>query len=137
MTVALLQLGTTEYALFGVVLLGCLSGTAGLAYWAVTDARNRGRPSPWFDGLLAVGFSPYILLYLYWRGERTSPPTRRELVARDWAGVVIGTFVIGAVFSPPDPLTQVLWATPMMLVGGLLVGYRHRGGTGSGNDVTA
>ncbi|MFC5366766.1 hypothetical protein [Salinirubrum litoreum] len=137
MTVALLQLGITEYALFGFVLLGWLVGVAGLAYWVVTDAASRGRRSPWFDGVLAVGFPPYLLAYLFWRGERTTPPTRRELVARDWAGVVIAAFVIGAVFSPPDPLAQVLWATPMMFVGALLVGYRHRDRTGGGEDPTA
>jgi hypothetical protein len=132
-----LQLGPTEYALFAVVALGWLLGVVSLGYWVVTDARNRGRPSPWFDGLLAVGFSPYILLYLYWRGERTSPPTRRELVARDWAVVVLCTFVAGALFSPPDPVTQVAWAAPLMLGGAVVVGYRHRTGTGGGDDTAA
>lgn len=132
-----LQLGLTEYALLAVVAVGWFLGVVSLGYWVLTDASNRGRRAPWFDALLAIVFAPYILLYLYWRGERTSPPTSRELVARDWAVVVFGTFVAGALFSPPDPVTQVVWAAPIMLGGALLVGYRHRAGTGGGDDTPA
>jgi hypothetical protein len=137
MNFALLQFGLAAYGLFVVVALGGFLGAVSLGYWVVTDAASRDRRSPWFDGLLAVGFTPYLLAYLYWRGERTSPPTRRELVARDWAVVVFGTFVAGALFSPPDPVTQVVWAAPILLGGALLVGYRHRAGTGGGDDTTA
>lgn len=132
-----LQLGVTEYALVAVVAIGWLLGVAGLGYWVVTDAASRRRRSPWFDGLLAVGFPPYLLAYLFWRGERARPPTRRELLARDWAAVVVGSFVVGAVFSPPDPVAQVLRVVPLMLVGGVLVLYRHRPGTGGSEGPTA
>jgi sec-independent protein translocase protein TatC len=132
-----LQLGLAQYGLLAVVALGWFLGVVALGYWVVTDASDRGRRAPWFDAFLAVGFAPYILLYLYWRGERTSPPTRRETVARDWAAVVFCTFVAGALFSPPDPATQVVWATPMLLAGGVLVAYRHRARFGGGDAETA
>ncbi|WP_408956740.1 twin-arginine translocase subunit TatC [Natrinema sp. 74] len=33
-----------------------------------------------------------------------------------WRHAVVTIFVFGAVFSPPDPFTQVMWATPMLVL---------------------
>jgi len=33
-----------------------------------------------------------------------------------WRYAVVGIFVFGAVFSPPDPFTQVMWGVPLVLL---------------------
>jgi sec-independent protein translocase protein TatC len=35
-----------------------------------------------------------------------------------WRYAVIGIFVFGALFSPPDPFTQIMWALPLILLYG-------------------
>jgi sec-independent protein translocase protein TatC len=35
-----------------------------------------------------------------------------------WRYAVVGMFAFGAMFTPPDPFTQVMWATPMLLLYG-------------------
>jgi hypothetical protein len=132
-----LQLGPETSGPLIAIALGWLLGVAALGYWVVTDATERGRRAPWFDALLAVVFAPYILLYLYWRGERPSPPTRRELVARDSAVALLGAFILGTTLAPPDPVTGALWTVPAMVAGGLVVGYRHWSGVGGGGGSTA
>ncbi|MFC7133054.1 MULTISPECIES: twin-arginine translocase subunit TatC [Salinibaculum] len=39
-----------------------------------------------------------------------------------WRYAVIGIFVFGAVFSPPDPFTQIMWALPLVTLYGLSLG---------------
>jgi sec-independent protein translocase protein TatC len=36
-----------------------------------------------------------------------------------WKYAVVGIFAFGAMFSPPDPFTQILWASPLILLYGL------------------
>ena len=36
-----------------------------------------------------------------------------------WKYAIVGIFAFGAFFSPPDPFTQVLWASPLILLYGL------------------
>ena len=36
-----------------------------------------------------------------------------------WRHAVVGIFVFGAVFSPPDPFTQIMWAVPLIVLYGL------------------
>ncbi|MCD2203149.1 twin-arginine translocase subunit TatC [Halobacterium sp. KA-6] len=36
-----------------------------------------------------------------------------------WKYAVVGIFAFGAFFSPPDPFTQILWASPLILLYGL------------------
>jgi len=35
-----------------------------------------------------------------------------------WRHAVVGIFVFGAVFSPPDPFTQIMWAVPLVVLYG-------------------
>ncbi len=35
-----------------------------------------------------------------------------------WRHAVVGIFVFGAVFSPPDPFTQIMWAAPLLVLYG-------------------
>jgi hypothetical protein len=109
---------------FLLAVAASLSGALSLGYWVRTDAAARGRPSPWLDALLAVALPLWLAVYLWGRGDRASAPSARERLARDWVGVVLVTFVAGSLFSPPDPVSQVLWAAPMLLVGAVVVGYR-------------
>jgi sec-independent protein translocase protein TatC len=37
-----------------------------------------------------------------------------ETFRQKWRHAVVGIFVFGAVFSPPDPFTQLLWAIPLV-----------------------
>ena len=39
-----------------------------------------------------------------------------------WRYAVIGIFVFGAVFSPPDPFTQIMWALPLVALYGFSLG---------------
>jgi len=39
-----------------------------------------------------------------------------------WKYAVLGIFVFGAVFSPPDPFTQVMWALPLVALYGASLG---------------
>ncbi|MXR40202.1 preprotein translocase subunit TatC [Halobaculum sp. WSA2] len=41
-----------------------------------------------------------------------------ETFREKWRYAVVGIFVFGAVFSPPDPFTQVMWAAPLLLLYG-------------------
>ncbi|WP_336035574.1 Sec-independent protein translocase TatC [Halobacterium yunchengense] len=36
-----------------------------------------------------------------------------------WKYAVVGIFAFGAFFSPPDPFTQILWASPLLVLYGL------------------
>jgi len=36
-----------------------------------------------------------------------------------WRHAVVAIFVFGAVFSPPDPFTQIMWAVPLIVLYGL------------------
>ena len=36
-----------------------------------------------------------------------------------WRHAIVGIFVFGAVFSPPDPFTQIMWAIPLVVLYGL------------------
>ncbi|PSQ00728.1 hypothetical protein BRC89_01365 [Halobacteriales archaeon QS_4_70_19] len=33
-----------------------------------------------------------------------------------WRHAVVGLYAVGALFTPPDPLTQLLWATPLIVL---------------------
>ncbi|QZP36352.1 twin-arginine translocase subunit TatC [Halobaculum magnesiiphilum] len=41
-----------------------------------------------------------------------------ETFREKWRHATVGIFVFGAVFSPPDPFTQVMWAAPLLLLYG-------------------
>ncbi|PSP27827.1 preprotein translocase subunit TatC [Halobacteriales archaeon QH_2_65_14] len=39
-----------------------------------------------------------------------------------WRYAVVGIFVFGAMFSPPDPFTQVMWGVPLVVLYGISLG---------------
>nr|WP_233265104.1 twin-arginine translocase subunit TatC [Halomarina oriensis] len=58
---------------------------------------------------------------------------RYETFRDKWRYAVVAIFAFGAVFSPPDPFTQVMWAVPLLFLYGLSLGFTkfvvtvHRG----------
>jgi len=65
---------------------------------------------------MSFGFAaqmPLVITGLSY-GELVSYETFRD----KWRYAVIGIFVFGAVFSPPDPFTQIMWAAPLILLYG-------------------
>lgn len=48
----------------------------------------------------------------------------RDLV-RNWKFAVVGAFVLGAMFTPPDPLTQAALAVPMVVLYGLSIAVSY------------
>jgi sec-independent protein translocase protein TatC len=61
-----------------------------------------------------------------------------------WRHAVVGIVIFGALFSPPDPFTQVMWAMPMIVLyvfslglAKVVTNVRRRGAATSGGTGTA
>lgn len=72
----------------------------------------------WFSFLtimsLAIGMAaelPLIMTSLAYAGI-----VRYETFKSKWRHAVVIIFVLGAAFSPPDPITQLMWAMPMIVL---------------------
>ena len=39
-----------------------------------------------------------------------------ETFRDNWRYAVLGTFIFGAMFSPPDPISQIMWAVPLIVL---------------------
>jgi hypothetical protein len=118
---SLLILGGERRLLLVLVLLYWLTMVGSLGAWVTRDARARGSDQP-VSWALASVFTPIGLPYYLYRryrragfGERESPPTRDRILAT-WASATLGAFLAGAIFSPPDPLSQIRYT-----LGGFLV----------------
>lgn len=89
------------------------------------DARARGSDSPSTWGGLCGWIPILLIVYLLYRpriGGRTEPAGRRERLAGSIGLGFLLSFLAGAVLSPPDPFSQLLWfagSAPL----GVLVGY--------------
>lgn len=111
--------------LAGVVLLAYLVGLLAIGYWVYRDARERGSdgPSSW---ALAAALVPLMLaVYVAYRsriGERSHRSDRPERAAGSYVVGFLFAFVSGAMLSPPDPFSQLLWFVGALPVG-LIVGY--------------
>jgi Sec-independent protein secretion pathway component TatC len=102
---------------FGLAAVAAVAGGVALAYAVFADATARESDHARFWAVVCA-VSPFVLVYLLVRrrlGPR-GPPTDRERLARTAAGAVAAAFVAGAVFAPPDPLTQVRWFWPSLLL---------------------
>jgi len=59
-----------------------------------------------------------LLVYLVLRGDRdqsVGPRTRADRLASTWVTATVLAFVVGAVVTPPDPITQVLSLPPLFV----------------------
>jgi sec-independent protein translocase protein TatC len=106
-------LGAPTLALAAAVALAVVGAYAALVYWVYSDATARGSERPGAWAFAVAAFAPVLLVYLLRRGavgDRTDPETDRERLARVLATAVLLSWVVTAVLSPPDPVTQLYYA---------------------------
>jgi len=72
-----------------------------------------------FIFFLALSFALAAQLPLLMSALSYSGIVSYETFRDKWKYAVMGIFAFGAMFSPPDPFTQLLWATPLVLLYGL------------------
>lgn len=110
-------------------LLGLFAVGAGAALvaWVYRDATARGSDSPigWAVAVLILPI-PFLPWYLYHRSrsleDRSGATSTTDRLLATWGLATVGAFVIGAVVSPPDPATQILY-TPLVLIATLPLVY--------------
>ncbi|GAA0650458.1 Sec-independent protein translocase TatC [Salarchaeum japonicum] len=69
--------------------------------------------------MLAVSFGLAAQLPLVMSALAYAEVVQYETFRDKWKYAVVGIFAFGAVFSPPDPFTQILWALPLCLLYGV------------------
>jgi len=69
--------------------------------------------------LLTISFGLAAQMPLLITGLSYAEIVRYETFRDKWRHAVVGIFVFGAVFSPPDPFTQIMWAVPLIVLYGL------------------
>jgi sec-independent protein translocase protein TatC len=75
-----------------------------------------------FIFLLSVSFGLAAQLPLVMSGLAYTEAVPYETFRHKWRYAVLGIFMFGALFSPPDPFTQIMWAVPLLLLYGLSLG---------------
>ena len=115
-----------------------------LGYWAREEAAARDGSVLWTFVVLSTGWGAlYYVWVRYVRGDwesRTAPADRREQLVTAYTLAVVLAFVVGALVTPPDPVTQVL-AFPPLFAGSFVVSYlfvtRRSAGDSGGDEVPA
>jgi len=72
-----------------------------------------------FIVLLTISFGLAAQMPLAITGLSYAEIVPYETFRDKWRYAVLGMFVFGAVFSPPDPFTQIMWAAPLIVLYGL------------------
>jgi sec-independent protein translocase protein TatC len=72
-----------------------------------------------FIFFLALSFALAAQLPMLMSALSYSGVVPYETFRDKWRYAVMGIFAFGAFFSPPDPFTQILWASPLILLYGL------------------
>jgi sec-independent protein translocase protein TatC len=67
-----------------------------------------------FIFFLALSFGLAAQLPLAMSGSARTGIVKYETFRDKWRYAVLGIFVFGAMFSPPDPFTQVMWGVPLV-----------------------
>jgi len=67
-----------------------------------------------FIFFLALSFGLAAQLPLAMSGAARTGIVKYETFRDKWRYAVLGIFVFGAMFSPPDPFTQVMWGVPLV-----------------------
>jgi sec-independent protein translocase protein TatC len=117
-----------------IVLMSLVLGAGGVAYaytlffpimfdFLATNAWQVGfKPTysivKWaqFVFLLTLSFGLAAQLPLVMSALSYSGIVPYETFRDKWRYAVVGIFVFGALFSPPDPFTQIMWAVPLVLL---------------------
>jgi hypothetical protein len=136
----LLQTGTNvALVAAGLVVVALVAAVGAVAYWVYRDADARGSDSPGWWALAVAFFAPALLVYVFRRdaiGERP-PESGRERRVRVVGTSVLLAWLVVAVVSPPDPVTQMLAAgvvVPLAALAGYL--YARRGPSERPNATT-
>ncbi|PSQ16159.1 preprotein translocase subunit TatC [Halobacteriales archaeon QS_8_69_73] len=69
--------------------------------------------------LLSLSFGLAAQLPLVMSSLAYGEIVRYETFRDKWRYAIIGIFAFGALFSPPDPFTQIMWAVPLVTLYGL------------------
>ena len=72
-----------------------------------------------FIALLTVSFGFAAQMPLAITALSYAEIVQYETFRDKWRHAIVGIFVFGAVFSPPDPFTQIMWAIPLVILYGL------------------
>ncbi|WP_253738376.1 twin-arginine translocase subunit TatC [Halohasta salina] len=72
-----------------------------------------------FIVLLTISFGLAAQMPLAITGLSYAEIVPYETFRDKWRYAVLGMFVFGAFFSPPDPFTQIMWAAPLIVLYGL------------------
>jgi sec-independent protein translocase protein TatC len=75
-----------------------------------------------FIFFLGLSFGLAAQLPLGMSGTAAAGIVRYETFRDKWRYAVMGIFAFGAVFSPPDPFTQIMWAVPLVTLYGVSLG---------------
>ena len=127
------------FALTVAIFVGNL---VAMGYWAREEAAARDGSVLWTFVAL---FTVYGLIYYVWvryvRGDwesRSEPADRREQLVTAYSLALVLAFVVGALVTPPDPVTQVL-ALPPLFAGSFVVSYLFvtRRSVGRGGESAA
>jgi sec-independent protein translocase protein TatC len=102
-----------SYYVFFPVMLGFLAG----------NAVNAGLQPSWsivkwtqFIAFLGLSFGVAAQLPLMMSGLSYLRIVSYEAFREKWRHAVVAIFVFGAFFSPPDPITQIMWAVPLIVL---------------------
>jgi sec-independent protein translocase protein TatC len=69
-----------------------------------------------FVVFLSLSFGVAAQLPLAMSASARTGVVRYETFRDKWRYAVVGIFVFGAMFSPPDPFTQIMWGVPLVLL---------------------
>jgi sec-independent protein translocase protein TatC len=88
-----------------------------------TNANSAGFKPTWsivkwteFIFFLALSFGVAAQLPLAMSASARSGVIPYETFRDKWRYAVVGIFVFGAMFSPPDPFTQIMWGVPLVVL---------------------
>ncbi|WP_232703434.1 Sec-independent protein translocase TatC [Halobacterium wangiae] len=131
------ELRITKYHVFGFVVVFLGLAAVGIAYayllffplmfdFLAGNAVGSGLAPKYsivkwteFIFFLALSFALAAQLPLLMSALSYTGIVPYETFRDKWKYAVMGIFAFGAMFSPPDPFTQLLWATPLILLYGL------------------
>jgi len=101
------------YLLFFPLMLGFLASNAVQAGFEPTYSIVLWAQ---FIFLLTISFGLAAQLPLVMSGLAYAEIVPYETFRDRWKYAVIGIFAFGALFSPPDPFTQIMWALPLLFL---------------------
>jgi sec-independent protein translocase protein TatC len=104
------------YELFFPLMFNFLAGNASAAGFSPQYSIVKWAQ---FVFLLAVSFGLAAQLPLMMTTLSYTGIVPYETFREKWRYAVVGITIFGAVFSPPDPFTQILWAAPLCILYGI------------------